>query len=522
VAERPGWWVRGRAAGASGLAGSAATILLVALVHTAAPPVPFLPESIAQSVVRAAPGGVATFFIERLGHWAIRLALAGTFAAFLVAGAAAGLLLPILVRRLFGNAPAAGATSFLPLWAVSVALYPSNPQSLSRWRAAPAILPIYLAGGLAAGWAYRRITAERGIRATDLSRRYVLRALWFGGVGVLVGMADLGRLFYRRPDPGLNVLRLRNLEPATPPSAASGDAAFEQIHGLTPRITSNGSFYVVDEEIIDPDIDPATWRLTVTGLVSRPLNLTYDQLLAFPAVERYQTLECISNDVGGDLISTARWEGVALPVVLERAGVRPGAVEVVFRCAGGYSDSLSIQQAMDERTLLAVGMNGRVLPRAHGFPTRVLSVGTYGMKNPKWVTGIEVMDRPYQGFWEQRGWNKLAIVKTESRIDVPPGGGTVHGPVAIAGIAFAGDRGISRVEVSTDGGRSWQAASLETMLSPYTWRRWLFGWDAQGSGQSGLLVRAYDGGGALQTLISSPPHPNGASGYDAITVRRRG
>jgi Oxidoreductase molybdopterin binding domain/Mo-co oxidoreductase dimerisation domain len=177
---------------------------------------------------------------------------------------------------------------------------------------------------------------------------------------------------------------------------------------------------------------------------------------------------------------------------------------------------------MDERTLLAVGMNGRVLPRAHGFPARVLSVGTYGMKNPKWVISIEVVSRPYQGYWEQRGWNKLAIVKTESRIDVPAAGAAVQGRLPVGGIAFSGDRGISRVEVSTDGGRSWEAASLETALSAYTWRRWLFTWGAQGAGQSGIVVRAYDGRGALQTFISSPPHPNGASGYDAITVRRRG
>ena len=164
--------------------------------------------------------------------------------------------------------------------------------------------------------------------------------------------------------------------------------------------------------------------------MARPLRLTYDQLLSLPVVERYQTLECISNTVGGDLISTARWEGIPLPLVLERAGVGPEAVEVVFRCAGGYSDSLSMAQAMDERTLLAVGMNGRVLPRAHGFPVRVLTVGTYGMKNPKWVTDIEVVDAPYQGFWEQRGWSKLAMVKTGSRVDTPADGGVVRAPVS--------------------------------------------------------------------------------------------
>ena len=165
-------------------------------------------------------------------------------------------------------------------------------------------------------------------------------------------------------------------------------------------------------------------------------------------------------------------------------------------------------------------MNGHVLPRAHGFPARVLSVGTYGMKNPKWVTSVEVVDRPYQGFWEQRGWNKLALVKTGSRLDTPLAGKTVRGAVPIAGVAFAGDREVSRVEVSTDGGRSWQEAHLETALSRYTWRRWLFEWGASGTGRSNLVVRAYDGRGAVQASLVTPPHPDGATGYESITVNR--
>jgi DMSO/TMAO reductase YedYZ molybdopterin-dependent catalytic subunit len=236
-------------------------------------------------------------------------------------------------------------------------------------------------------------------------------------------------------------------------------------------------------------------------------------------VERFQTLECISNTIGGDLISTAKWVGVPMPLVLNRAGVRPKAVEVVLRAAGGYTESLSVEQAMDESTLLAIGMNDRVLPRAHGFPVRVLSVGTYGMKNPKWLVGMEVVDRPYKGYWEQRGWSKPAVVKTMSRIDVPGSGSQVRGTATFAGVAFAGDRGISQVEVSTDGGKTWSPADLETALSPLTWRRWLLRWSPQRGGQSGILVRAYDGQGLLQTPKHAAPHPDGASGYDAITVR---
>jgi len=174
---------------------------------------------------------------------------------------------------------------------------------------------------------------------------------------------------------------------------------------------------------------------------------------------------------------------------------------------------------MDESTLIAVGMNGRVLPRERGFPARILSVGTYGMKNPKWLTGIEVVDSPYQGYWEQRGWSKKAIVKTGSRIDVPRDGSSVPGPTTIAGIAFAGDRGISTVEVSTDGGARWAETNLKRELSPVAWRLWRYPWAPLGKpGGAHILVRAVDGRGGVQTTEAAAPHPAGASGLDSTSV----
>jgi DMSO/TMAO reductase YedYZ molybdopterin-dependent catalytic subunit len=509
----------GRRAAAAGLVGAVVLIAATAVVHTFVRTVPFLPLVLAQAVVRAAPGGFATFFIERLGHWALRLAVTGTVVAFLLSGASLGLLISRLAR-IVRSAPAAGVLGFLPLWVVSVAVYPSPAsQTLRRLPFALATLPLYLLGGLAAAWALVKLGKAIVRQEPDPTRRLVLRALWWGAAGVLLGVADLGRLIYRRPDPGRELLHLANVRPATEPSPAADDSAFSRIPGLTPEVTTNEAFYVVDEEIIDPDIDASVWRLGVGGLVGTSLSLGYGDLKRLPAIERYQTLECISNEVGGQLESTAKWVGVPLPEILDRAHVGRGAVEVVFRASGGYSDSLPIEQAMDPSTLIALGMNDHVLPRAHGFPARLLSVGTYGMKNPKWLTGIEVVDRPYQGYWEQRGWSKRAIVKTGSRIDTPASGAVVRGGVAIAGIAFAGDRGISRVEVSTDGGRSWAPAQIKRALSTLTWRLWLYRWRPRGRGQAGILVRAYDGRGMVQTKQLASPHPDGASGYDAITVR---
>lgn len=511
-------WSRAQKSAVAGLAGAAALTAASAVLHTVWTAVPFVPVAIAQHLVRVTSGAVNSFFIGRLGYWAERLALLGTCVAFVLAGIPAGLIVNALGRPGSPRRSRLWWASLLPLWALSVALYVEYPELLVRRSFALVTLPLHVAAGGLAGWMYVRLVAPAKPVPTDLGRRYLLRSVTLGGLGVVLGVANLGRLIYRRPDPGTQRLVLAHVTGVKRRVLAPGDAAFAHIPGLTPEITSIVQHYVVDEELIDPDIDPATWRLSVGGLVGRPFRLTYDALKALAAVERYQTLECISNKVGGHLMSTAKWTGVPLPGILDRAGVRPGAVEVVFRSAGGYSDSLSIEQAMDPSTLIAIGMNGHVLPRAHGFPARLLSVGTYGMKNPKWLESIEVVDRPYQGFWEQRGWVKPAIVKTESRIDTPIDGAEVAAPVTIAGVAIAGDRGISGVEVSTDGGNTWNQARLKTVLGPYTWRQWLYRWTPQTRGTYPLLVRAYDGRGAVQSAEALGTFPSGAQGYERISV----
>ncbi|HYV02395.1 MAG TPA: molybdopterin-dependent oxidoreductase [Actinomycetota bacterium] len=505
---------------AAGLAGSAAVTLTAAVVHAFVPDIRFLPFAIAQSLIRAAPGGFATYFIEALGHWAMRLAVVGTSAAFLLSGAVVGLFAPRLERIARGSDVAAWIAGFLALWGAAVGLYPADSVSATRPAFALATLPLYLFGGGVAVAVFRRllVPTKPWEGRPSLGRRYVLRSLWVGSLGLLLGAADFSRLIDRTPDPGLRALAVPGLRDLLPPAESPSDEAFDAIPGLSPEITSNGSFYVVDEEILDPIVDPATWRLGVRGKVRRPLSLTHDELLRLPLQERFQTLECISNEVGGELISTAKWIGVPLPSLLERAGLDRSAVEVVFTATSGYADSLSIDQAMDESTWIAVGMNDRVLPRAHGFPARLLSVGTYGMKNPKWLVDIEVVDAPFTGYWERRGWSKAARVKTGSRIDAPAPYSSVRGPVTVAGVAFSGDRGISMVEVSIDGGRTWQSADLKRHLSSLSWRLWRLRWTPSGPGSTILQVRAYDGAGVMQPAIGAEPHPDGASGYHAIKV----
>jgi DMSO/TMAO reductase YedYZ molybdopterin-dependent catalytic subunit len=512
--------VRSLAIGA-GLAGAAVATAALAVAHSLARSVPFLTVSIAQTLVRTAPGGFATHAIELLGHAALPLAVAATAAGFFAAAGLLGLLIPRLGPGVRGGPVVGGILAFLPLWGASVLMYPEDPQFLDRAAMAVLTLVILVGAGAFAGWVFARASTTDRVEAdADPGRRLILRALWWGAAATLLGVANLARILRPRPDPGLQALRLRNVAPAPVPSTGPANRVFDAIPGLTTEVTSNTDFYVVDEEIVDPDIDPQTWRLTVGGLVDREVRFTYEELRSMPAVERYQTLECISNEVGGDLISTARWVGIPVPVLLDRAGVDPAAVEVVFRAAGGYADSLTIDQAMDPSTLVAIGMNGQVLPRAHGFPARLLSVGTFGMKNPKWLVRMDVVDRPYQGFWEERGWSKAATVRTWSRIDVPHGGRSVpaDAAVTVAGVAFAGDRGVDRVQVSTDGGRTWGDAELKRPLSPITWRLWRYRWRSVPEGPNEVLVRAIDGQGAVQTQAVAPPHPSGATGYDSISV----
>jgi DMSO/TMAO reductase YedYZ molybdopterin-dependent catalytic subunit len=293
-----------------------------------------------------------------------------------------------------------------------------------------------------------------------------------------------------------------------------------QITGLATEVTPTKDFYTVSKNFFsDPVVDPNSWTLQVAGLVGKPYTLTYNQLLKLPVIERYQTLQCISNEVGGDLISNAAWRGVSLRDLIVSADPDPKAIKVVFSAVDGYQDSIPLSRALSAENVLAHTMNGAPLLAGHGIPARLLIPGIYGMKNVKWLTKIELVSSNFQGYWQQRGWSDDAFINTMSRIDVPDSqhASVKPGKVEVAGIAFGGDKGISKVEVSADGGKTWQAATLKDPLDKFTWRLWRYDWDAT-AGDHQIVVRATNGEGVVQTQQQTDTLPNGATGWHSITV----
>ncbi|TMC77844.1 MAG: hypothetical protein E6J09_06165 [Chloroflexi bacterium] len=451
---------------------------------------PFVADSLGQAIIDVLPGWVSIPLIELLHQWAKILLVVGVTLLFLIDGAATGYFAASRRRDSVVIAvglldAAVGAAVFLA--ALAFILPSALDRSTDKGPASPGRRRALL--GTAA------IAAAIAIVSLPLSR---IAAVGSGGLGNIAMAAR----------------RLRSRADIPAP-----DPAVDALPGITPRITTNENHYVVDTTLVKPRVLIDEWRLDIKGLVQSPFSLTYDQLLDLDAVEQIHTLECISNYVGGELISTAVWTGVPLRDLLDRARVKPTAYDVVFTSVDGYTDSIPIAKAMEDRTLVAYLMNGKSVPQEHGFPARMLVPNIYGMKNVKWIRTIEVVNYDFLGYWMQQGWSDSAIVNTNTRIDVP--GRNVKwtgGDVTIGGIAFAGSRGISKVEVSTDGGKTWGQATLETPPGALTWRRWIFKWTPSASGTMKLAVRSTDGTGNTETPISRDPYPDGATGYDSADV----
>jgi DMSO/TMAO reductase YedYZ molybdopterin-dependent catalytic subunit len=352
-------------------------------------------------------------------------------------------------------------------------------------------------------------------------RRHVLVA-----IGVVAGAATavavgVTRLLTRRHgggptlEPSLEHEAAQTSGPAASPSVEQLAARIEPVPGTRPELTANADFYRVDINLTPPSVDASTWRLAIDGLVERPMQLTLDELRARPAVSQVITLECISNPIGGDLIGTSRWTGVRLADLLAELGVRRDAHALTFEAVDGFYESASIDDARDPRALLVYAMNGEPLPEAHGFPLRLYLPNRHGMKLPKWITRIDVAAEPRTGYWVERGWSAQAIPHTASVIDtVRASGEGAQRMMSIGGIAYAGARGIRKVEVQIDGG-PWQPATLRTpALSPLTWVQWRLDVPYR-AGRHTFRVRATDGTGALQETTVRPPHPDGATGLQS-------
>jgi len=321
-------------------------------------------------------------------------------------------------------------------------------------------------------------------------RRILMRNIFYGAVGL--ALLGIGYVNVRRFDTAL---------------------AIKEGSRTPTEITPVGDFYVVSKNIGgDPVVDASTWRLNLPGR-----SLSYDELLALPSHDLELTLECISNEIGGTLISNGSWKGPRVSDVLALTSVPSNATWMLMESADGYTESFQLRDLTPDH-LLATHLNGSPLTPMHGFPARFIFPGRYGMKQPKWVTriGFSVSDRP--GYWENNGWDERAIIKTMSRIDRPSDGAALAaGSIQFGGIAFAGARRISGVELSWDGGQSWKPADLQAEFSPYAWRFWQLS-TSIAAGHYSVKVRARDGEGTLQTSQSASTLPNGADGYHTITL----
>ena len=378
-------------------------------------------------------------------------------------------------------------------------------------------------------WAFNRLVAlaigpaptgasrpPRAASMPDWSRRSLLVQGGVIAVGSVVGSV-VGRLLLEGQRKPVAVGGL----PQPGQTASLPNGADLGIPGETPIVMPNDRFYRIDTALITPNVDVSTWSMKVTGMVDHPVTLTYDQLTQLPIIEQYVTIACVSNTVGGDLVGNALWRGVPLRTVLQMAGVQNGATQLVGRSVDGFTVGMPTEWVMDESRvpMIAIGMNGVPLPRAHGYPARLIVPGLYGyVSATKWLAELQLTTlEAFDAYWVPLGWAKEAPILTQSRIDLPQNGATLDpGAITIAGVAWAPDRGVSKVEVAING--EWRDARLSTPISKATWVQWLYDW-TPASGIYTIEVRATDGTGVVQTADHSEPAPDGARGHHTIKVQ---
>jgi DMSO/TMAO reductase YedYZ molybdopterin-dependent catalytic subunit len=467
-------------------------------------------QSIGEGVIRITPGRLAEAAIAAVGQLDKPLLILGTVLGALALGGVAGWL----GRR----HRAAGLAVLVAMGALGMAAAasPADAGAAAVVPAATAALAAMALLGYLLGWAEPSSPGGETPAADGVGRRAFLTRAGMVGLAA-VAMVAAGQALAggrRAVEAARRAVPLRLPRATAPPGVGAG------ADGVVPWVTPNGQFYRIDTALAVPRVLPEEWSLRIHGLVDRELRLSYDDLVGRGLQEAWVTLCCVSNEVGGSLISNARWSGVPLRDLLAEAGVREGADAVLSTSADGWNCGTPLQALTDGRAaMLAVGMNGEPLPLEHGFPVRMVVPGLYGFVSAtKWVVDLEVTRfADFEAYWTQRGWSPRGPVKTQSRIDVPRDGAEVAaGRVAVGGIAWAQHTGIRGVEVRIDDG-PWRPARLAAVPNVDTWRQWAFAWDAQ-PGEHRVAVRATDASGYTQTPERTDVVPDGATGWHTIVV----
>ena len=536
----------------AGAVGMVVAFGIVELVHGLYPLVPSVLVAVAQRIIELTPGDFATKAVEALGTADIpvliafttlgTLALAGFLAylslrsrifALLGVGFLAAVALAAAFTEPFID-PVATVLTILGALGIgaSVSSYLQSASGLlERGTGADAEEgPVQSTPQPFIGRS-QEAHSEGGIAVSR--RNFVV----VSGIAAVAGLAagGAGRLVSTGEDAAVAGSEPAALQPSQRGGAATSSElvtlpdvpaeASLDVEGMLPLFTPNEDFYLIDTAISSPRINRDRWTLNIKGAVDNPIELSYNDLLSLPTREADITLSCISNEVGGGLISNARWTGVLLSDVLQEAGLSQDKIasaseQLVGRSVDDWTSGFPTEIAFDGReALVAFRMNDEELPLKHGYPVRLVVPGLYGyVSATKWLTEIELTDWGFDAYWIKRGWSKEGPIVTQSRIDTVSDDSTVSaGTVPVGGVAWAPHRGIDRVEVSTDDGGTWNDARLAAQLDDDVWRQYVYDWKAE-PGKYTLKVRATDGEGETQTEEEAAPHPSGATGYHTIRV----
>jgi DMSO/TMAO reductase YedYZ molybdopterin-dependent catalytic subunit len=519
---RPSWWRTGLA----GLLAAALALAVGELVAGLSSKLSSPVISVGNRVVDAVPRQVKDFAIDTFGTNDKKALLIGIYSFAAIFGFLVGIVagrrfaLGVVGIGLFGaiGVWASGQEVGAPFWAglpsIVGALVGIAGLALLLATIPHAAHP-YLADRLTGASGSSTPDGSSELRNGPFARRGFLK---MSGAVVVVGAvaASGGRWLQARYSAASSRLAVVLPKPKEAAPALAKGATLD-LEGISPFITSNEDFYRIDTNLTVPQIAAESWTLKIKGMVDDELELTYQDILDMDMIEERITMTCVSNEVGGGLVGTAEWLGVPLEGLLDRAGIKKGADQIVGRAFDGFTTGFPVDTLDGRPAMLAVGMNGEPLPLAHGFPARIIVPGLYGFVSAtKWLTEIELTTfDAFDQYWVKRDWSDRGPIKTMSRIDTPKGLGKVKaGPARIGGVAWAQTRGIEKVEVKLDDGE-WAEAKLAEEDSTITWRQWVYEFDAK-PGRHQVVCRATDGTGEIQTEERARPFPNGASGWHSV------